>query len=119
LEGREFSLRDNATSPRVVIVNRTMARQYTGSDQAVGRRFVFNGESYEIIAVAKDTKHGDLKSAQPFAYFGALQSGSAIHSLEVRTTVSPLTVADDIHRVVRDIDPRLRIVDTRDPGATD
>lgn len=113
LQGREFSLRDNANSPRVVIVNRTMARRYAGSDHAVGRRFVFNGESYEIIGVAKDTKHGDLRdSTQRFVYFAALQSGSEVHSLEIRTTVSPVAVADDIRRMVRDVDPRLRIVDT-------
>ncbi len=112
LEGREFSPRDDARSPQVVIVNRTIARQYTGSDHAVGRRFVFNGKSYEIIGVAKDAKHGDLrKSNQRFVYFAALQSGSEVHSLEVRTTVPPFTVADDIRHVVRDVDPRLRIVD--------
>jgi putative ABC transport system permease protein len=112
LEGREFSLRDNANSPQVVIVNRTMARQYMGSDHAVGRRFVFNGKSYQIVGVAKDAKHGDLRGSTPrFVYFAALQSGSEIHSLEARTTVSPSTVAGNIRRVVRNVDPRLRILD--------
>src|SRR5947207_3611600 len=49
LEGREFSLRDSASSLPVVIVNRTMARRYAGSDRAAGRRFVFNGKPYEIV----------------------------------------------------------------------
>jgi putative ABC transport system permease protein len=113
LEGREFSPRDNASSLPVAIVNRTMARRYTGTDHPVGRRFVFNGKSYEIVGVSKDAKHGDLrKSTQSFAYFAALQSGAEIHSLEVRTTASPFAVVSDIRRVVRDVDPRLRIVET-------
>lgn len=113
LEGREFSPRDDANSPLVVIVNRTFARRYTGTDRAVGRRFVFNGKSYEIVGLAKDAKHGDLrKPTQSFVYFPALQSGSEIHSLEMRTTVSPSAVVGDIRRIVRDVDPRLRIVET-------
>jgi predicted permease len=113
LEGREFSLSDTASTLPVVIVNRTMARRFTGTDHAVGRRFVFNGKSYEIAGVSKDAKHGDLReSAQPFVYFAALQSGSEIHSLEVRTTASPFAVAGDIRRAVRDVDPRVRIVET-------
>ena len=113
LEGREFSLRDNASSVPVVIVNRTMARRYTGTDHAVGRRFVFNDKSYEVVGVVKDTKRGDLrKPTQSFVYFAALQGGSEIRALEARTSVSPSAVAGDMRRVVRDVDPRLRIVET-------
>jgi ABC-type antimicrobial peptide transport system permease subunit len=65
------------------------------------------------VGVAKDAKHGDLRKAtQPFVYLAALQSGPPMHSLEVRTAVSPAAVASDIRRVVRDLDPRLRVVET-------
>ena len=112
LEGRGFSLRDNTTSLPVVIINRTMARRYTGFDHAVGRRLQFNGKAYEIVGVAKDAKHGDLRqSTQAFVYFAALQSGSEIHSLEVRTAASPLAFSGTMRSVLRDLDPRLRIAD--------
>jgi predicted permease len=110
--GREFSPQDNASSPPVVIVNRAMARRYTGTDRVVGRRIVFD-KPYEIIGVTADAKHGDLReSAQPFVYFAALQSGSEVHSLEVRTAVSPFAVAGAIRRLARELDPRLRIGET-------
>ncbi len=113
LEGREFSQGDNASSLPVVVVNRTMARRYTGTDRAAGRRLIFNGKAYEIVGVAKDAKHGDLRQPSgPFVYFAALQSGSEIYSLEVRTAASPLAAAGAMRHVVRDIDPRLRIVET-------
>jgi putative ABC transport system permease protein len=112
LDGREFSPRDNASSAPVAILSRTMARRYTGTDHAVGSRFVFNEKSYEVIGVARDTKRGDLREpVQPIVYFAALQAGSAVHSLEVRTGVSPSAVTADLRRVVRDVDPRLRIVE--------
>lgn len=112
-EGREFSPRDDANSVPVVIINRTMARRYLGTDRAVGHRFVFNGKSYEIIGIAKDVRRGDLRSSiQPLVYFSALQGGSAVHALEVRTATSPSVLVPDIRRVVRDVDPRLRILAT-------
>ena len=45
-------------------------------------------------------------------YFSALQNGPDIHALEVRTATSPTALASEIRRVVRDVDPRLRIVAT-------
>jgi putative ABC transport system permease protein len=113
LDGRAFLLRDNASSVPVAIVNRTMARRYTGTDHAVGRRFVFNGKSYEVVGVVKDTKHGDLrKPTRSFVYFAAMQGGSEVNALELRTSVSPSAVAAEVRRVVRDVDPRLRAVET-------
>jgi ABC-type antimicrobial peptide transport system permease subunit len=110
-EGREFSPRDDANSLPVVIISRTMVRRYTGTDHAVGRHVVFNSKSYEVIGVAKDAKRGDLReSVQPLVYFSSLQSGSAVHALEVRTATSPTALAPDVRRVVRDVDPQLRIV---------
>jgi predicted permease len=113
LEGREFSPADNPGSAPVVIVNRTFARRYTGSDRAVGRAFVFNGKTYEVVGVAKDTKRGDLrKPVPPFVYFAALQSNSQLHTLELRTAGSPLAVAGAVRRAVREQEPRLRVVET-------
>lgn len=113
LEGREFSARDTAGSPLVAIVNRTMARRYAGTEHATGRRFLFNRKSYEIVGVAKDAKRGDLrKSTGAFVYFAALQNDSAIHSLEVRTTVAASAVAGDLRHIVREFDPRLRVAGT-------
>ena len=113
LAGREFSMSDDAGSPWAVIVNRGMARRYAGTDRAVGRILVLNGKRYRIVGVAQDSKRGDLRSpAQPFVYFAALQSGSALHSLDVRAMVPPTAVAADLRRVLRDVDPRMRIFAT-------
>ncbi|MFN7921920.1 MAG: ABC transporter permease [Bryobacteraceae bacterium] len=112
LEGRGFSDLDNATSPPVVIINQAMARRYLGAGPAVGTRFAFSGTSYEIVGVAKDAKHGNLRdSAGPFVYFAGLQSGTEMHSLDVRTaTATPLVLGGALRSVVHGLDPRLRIV---------
>jgi len=110
LEGREFSPADNSTARKVAIINQTMARHYFGNRPAVGRRFEFNEGQYEIVGVAKDAKYVDLReSTVRFVYFAALQNNSAIHSLEVRTTGSPLAYAGAVRGAVREIDPLIRI----------
>jgi len=112
LEGREFLPSDTAGSPRVAIINRTMAHRYVGSEHAVGRRFRINRDSYEIIGVARDGKYSDLREATPsFVYFAALQSNSDVHILEIRTAASPSAAAREIRNVVREADPGLRVVE--------
>lgn len=109
-EGRDFSLADDATAPRVAIVNQTMARHYFGAGPAVGRRFEWNKEAYQIVAVAKDAKYNDLRAPSPrVVYFAALQRMGGINSLEVRTASSPIAFAAVVRAAVREIDPRLRI----------
>lgn len=110
LEGREFSLADNSNSQKVAIVNQTMARKYFGNRSALGQRFEFNNEEYEIIGVSKDAKYTDLRRSNiPLVYFAALQNSSGIHSVEVRTSGSPLAIAGAVRAAVRGADPHLNI----------
>ena len=112
LEGRAFSRADDDHAAKVAIVNLTMARYYFGGESAIGRRFEFNGEQYEIVGVAADAKYQELRESTPrFVYFAAVQSGSALHSLEVRTSGSPLGVAGAVREAIRAADPGLRVGD--------
>lgn len=110
LQGREFSTEDNSSTQEVAILNQTIARKYFGNQSAVGRRFEFNGKQYEVIGVAADAKYENLRQSNiPMVYFAALQTNSAIHSLEIRTTSSPLAIAGAVRAAVREADPDLRI----------
>src|SRR5581483_5217245 len=110
LEGREFSEADNSTAQKVAIINQAMARHYFGERRAVGRRFEFNSEQYEVIGIAKNAKYLDLReSTAPFVYFAVLQNNSEIHSLELRTAGSPLAFAGAVRVAIEKVDPFLRI----------
>ena len=56
--GREFTDRDAAGTPRVVVVNETFARSFFGRDNPIGRRFDFRPNSdpleVEIVGLVKD-----------------------------------------------------------------
>jgi predicted permease len=108
--GRDFSMADNSNAPRVAILNQTMARHHFGNQAAVGKRFEFNKQEYEIIGVAKDAKYVDLRESNvQFVYFAAWQNNSEIHSLELRTKNPPLAVAGAVRAAVGEVDPHLRI----------
>jgi ABC-type antimicrobial peptide transport system permease subunit len=64
LYGRVFDERDSRDTPRVAVISETMARQYFGDVNAVGRRFRFEPDTnpwIEVIGVTRDTGTADLQ----------------------------------------------------------
>jgi predicted permease len=78
--GRTFDDRDGAAAAPVAIVNETIAREYFGSANPVGRRIAFAGAEREIIGVVGDVvvrpgfgDRGPL-AAMPLAYIPLAQA---------------------------------------------
>ena len=71
IEGRDLSLRDTATSPKVAIVNQTFVRLWTGNRNPIGQTFRTRPEPgypatvYEIVGVIADTKYNSLRGDTP------------------------------------------------------
>jgi predicted permease len=71
IEGRDFSLRDTRTSPKVAIVNRTFARMWAGDRNPIGQTFRTRPEpgypstSYEIVGIIPDTRYNSLRESTP------------------------------------------------------
>ena len=55
LRGRDFAPSDHPDSPRVVVVNETMARQFWPEQDAIGKRFKFFGQDWwnEVVGIAQ------------------------------------------------------------------
>jgi len=51
--GRAFDERDIASAPAVAIVNETIAREYVGAVNPVGRRIQFAGAEREIVGTLR------------------------------------------------------------------
>jgi predicted permease len=113
IAGREFTWADQPMSPRVAIINQTMARFYFGEDAVVGRRFRFNKNDYQVVGVVNDAKYNDLRetTAPRYVYFAALQTGPGVRSLEIRMTTSAVPAVGTLRAVLRDVDPHLSIGD--------
>jgi putative ABC transport system permease protein len=66
LAGRDFSVADDAQSPRVAIVNETVATGYFAGQNPLGQRIgVGSVPDTQIIGVIADTKYRDLRAPVP------------------------------------------------------
>ncbi|MGC1615704.1 MAG: FtsX-like permease family protein, partial [Candidatus Acidiferrum sp.] len=112
LSGRDFTDRDTRDSPRVIIVNETMAREYWGSPDVIGKRISMvkdekrNREWYEVIGVVSDVREINVgDTPDPEYYLSMLQGGTGSIHLFVRTLADPDALATAISRQIWSIFP--------------
>lgn len=123
--GRRFQASDRVGSPRVVLVNETLARSFLADRDAVGRRLRILASRpvevpFEVVGVVADIKDSSLSAppqptlyvphAQAVEYLGGISSGA---TLVVRTSQAPGGVAEGLRRKVRELDPELPIFDVQ------
>jgi predicted permease len=80
IAGRDFGDGDTTAAPKVAIVNESFARRYLDGASPLGRTFRIEVEpgrpdhTYEIVALAHDTKYDDLRAEfKPIIYLPASQ----------------------------------------------
>ena len=114
LAGRGFEPRDDRDAPRVAVINAAAATELFGTDDAVGRRFGFDPEErgeVEVVGVVRDTRYDDLRGAAPATVFrSAVQSPLRSSTFALRTAGSPNALTPAVRESVRQIDPRLPIM---------
>lgn len=109
--GREFTDRDQATAPRVAVVNRGLARAF-GIENPTGHTMTLGNDQFEIVGMAEDALSFTLKEDRRAAvYFPYLQSArpSGQMTYEIRVSGNPLDVAPLVRQVVRQVDSRIAI----------
>lgn len=114
VEGRDFDLRDDAKSLKVMIVNQEFVRRFLANRSVIGRRVHGWGEWFTIVGVAKDSKyHRVTESAQPYFYTPIRQIFRPEYGLtfHVRTSGSVSEAIAALRRETAAIDPALTIFD--------
>ena len=112
LQGRPFSRTDRAGSPRVAIVNESMAQHFFGTTQVIGSRFgLDNPTEIEVVGLVRDARVNALRQAPPRLVYFPLAQGPReyINSLEVRAAASPEPVLASLRAAIRDVDPTLPV----------
>ncbi len=124
--GQTFSGRETAQTPRVAIVNETLARQFMSASSPIGQRIKWGSPTSPdpwctIVGVVGDVKGASLDAPQePMVYFPALQADTSTASRFMRSAVyvirtggEPTAVFGAVRQVVRGADPELPIVGPR------
>ncbi len=92
-QGRLFTEADNESSPRVAIINETMARTFFAGVDPIGQLIFLKGkpdEQMEVVGVAADVKQfGVSAENKPGFYQPYRQREVAFMDLIVRTTAGP------------------------------
>ncbi len=69
LEGRDFTERDSAGAPTVIVVNQTFANRFFAGRSAIGRKVRCNGGPATVVGLAADSKyHTPLEGPTLFFY---------------------------------------------------
>ena len=101
---------DDAGTPAVAVVNRTMADRYWPGDDAVGRRIAIQPEAraVEIVGVVEDVRRPATgASVTPEIYWPKLQNPRWFTYFVLRTDGDPAALAPAVRERLRAIDPRL------------
>jgi hypothetical protein len=115
-EGRDFTARDTAGSPPVVMISAALARKLWPNASAVGKRLLMNQRQppSEVVGVLGDGRLFNLTTAaQRFLFLPLGQEYHGGIRLLVRAEGDPLQLASTLEQVVREIDPDLPLFDVR------
>ena len=115
LRGRYFDGSDNATSPRVVIINQSLAQRYLSGENPIGKQLVFRGDRQhpmQIVGVISDIKEGALDEKDtPFMYRPFQQNPNGGFAVVIRSSLEAASLLPSMIATVYKIDPNIAVSD--------
>jgi putative ABC transport system permease protein len=114
--GRDVSDADTRTSPPVVLVNETLARQQWPGQDPIGRRVRFDDDSawMTVVGVVGDIRHlGPAVPPRPELYQASTQRSLPFMAFVVRTAGDPYAMAPTLRRAAAELDPSLPLANVK------
>jgi macrolide transport system ATP-binding/permease protein len=109
--GRYFREDEDASKPRVAIVNQALVRKYLAGEDPIGKQLAYVSipeKPLEIVGVVEDVKEGPLDEAiPPVLYIPFEQEVKDNFALVVRTGVSDESLLPQLAATIRQIDPAI------------
>ena len=110
IAGREFTDRDDADAPRVVIINQKLARNTWGTENPVGRNLILDYQRgpypYEVVGVVRDARYdGPRSEPAPEIFIPHAQNPYLVMNVIARTALDPVAVAQTARAYALRVDP--------------
>lgn len=109
LRGRLFTERDTGNTPKVVMINQSMAKKLWSNQNPIGKHIKIRGNDWqEVVGIVGDVRDaGVAKPAGMQVYLPGLQYQASAGDLTVvlRTRGNPLELAEAAKQTVHGIDP--------------
>lgn len=108
IRGRDFTLRDTADSPSVVVINEAMARKYWPGVDPIGRRLRLTAAPYgwsEVIGIVGDVREvGVDQPAKPMMFVPYHRGARPVMALFVRVDSTSDAMIQSIQKAVWSVD---------------
>jgi putative ABC transport system permease protein len=113
--GRTFTDVDTAESPRVVVIDETLARAYFGAANPIGRHLQLGSRlAREVVGVVGGVRDDGLdKQARPTIYIPYPQAPAQTMSLVIRTRADAGTIVPAVKRAIWRVDPNQPLFSVR------
>jgi len=115
--GRTFSPSDTPDTPRVAIINETMARQYWPGKDAVGQTFrtrTSEGPLFQIVGIAGDHKVTTVgEPPTPFLHIPRRQQPNGYGAIIARTQGDSAALLRDMQREIHALGPTLAFMENQ------
>ena len=117
LQGRSFAESDDAKHPRVVVIDQTLAREYFGTENPLGKHVVLPYGSRiprEVIGVVGAVRDSSLSGApEATIYFPYMQAPDQTMSMVVRTALPQDTILPEIRNAIWSVDRNQPVFEVR------
>jgi ABC-type antimicrobial peptide transport system permease subunit len=120
LRGRAFDRHDTAASPKVAVVNRTLAEKFFPNENPIGMTFEADSEDengpIKIVGIAADTRYADLRSDTPPTFYAPYVQEEKLPGrmmIEVRTIADPASVLTGVRTAIESLDRDLAMTAVR------
>ena len=113
IRGRTIEARDDATTPRVAVVNESFAREMWPGEDPIGKRLKQGWPEddnawTEVVGLIGDVKFNGITAETPMqAYLPLNQVAMREMAVVVRTAADPATVMPTLETIVHDLDKDL------------
>jgi predicted permease len=116
--GRGIQAGDTANTPRIVVVNQTMATRYWPGQDPIGKRIHLVGREgqpwAEVVGVAANNKYNWIGEApSPWLYLAQRQDLGSRSTLVIASSGDAAALAPPLRAIVREIDPNMPVSSVR------
>jgi putative ABC transport system permease protein len=114
--GRDVRDSDTRTSPRVALVNETLARQQWPGEDPIGRRVRFDDENawMTVVGIVGDIRHlGPAVPPRAELYQPSSQRSFPFMAFVVRTAGDPYAAMPTLRRAAAELDPSLPLANVK------
>lgn len=116
LKGRLFNNDDRAGTLPVAIINQAMAQHIWPSQDPIGKRFSYFGDTFliQVVGVVGNTVVAQVGEAPvPQVYQPLLQAYTPAASVVVRSSVAPATMIAPVRQAIESLDPDLAVTNSQ------